>query len=130
MLVKVQLLRYEGERLPASEVRSRPAHVGWIRLYGVPGLQLDEAERVAVLQLPEGRLLELYDAQLTQWDGRGMILSGEERMAGNGPRRFERHRQAWWCKPVDAQEGVALPPAPRPLALEGGSDSDWIASLD
>ena len=79
MLVKVQLLRHDGERLPAREVRSRPASVGWIRLYGGLGIQLDRAERVAVLQLPEGRLLELYDAQLIQWDGRGLILSGEER---------------------------------------------------
>ena len=130
MLVKVQLLRQAGERLPAREVRSRPPFVGWIRLYGGAGMQLDRAERVAVLQLPEGRLLELYDAQLTQWDGRGLILSGEERTSGPGPRRFERHRQAWWCKPIDVRDAVSAPAAPRSLAIEDQSESDWINSLD
>ena len=129
MLVKVQLLRHAGERLRASDVRSRPAFVGWIRLYGGLGI-LDRAERVAVLQLPEGRLLELYDAQLIQWDGRGMILSGEERTSGPGPRRFERHRQAWWCKPVDVRDAASAPAATRSLAIEDQSESDWINSLD
>ena len=129
MLVKVQLLRHAGERLRASDVRSRPALVGWIRLYGGLGI-LDRAERVAVLQLPDGRLLELYDAQLIQWDGRGMILSGEERMSGAGPRRFERHRQAWWCKPVDARDAGAGPALPGAPGIEGASESDWINNLD
>ena len=127
MLVKVRLLREAGERLPAGEVRSRPTFVGWIRLYGDPAAQVDSSVRVAVLQLPEGRLLELYDAQLTQWDGRGMILSGEERTTSHGARRFERHRQAWWCKPIDVRDAVSLP---KPPLLEGGSESDWIDSLD
>ena len=130
MLVKVHLLRQAGERLKAREVRSRGALVGWIRLYGDPGVQLDRAERVAVLQLPEGRLLELYDAQLVQWDGRGMILSGEERTAGTGGRRFERHRQAWWCKPIDARDAAAAPAPPKALAIEDQSESDWIDNLD
>ena len=130
MLVKVQLLRHAGVRLPASEVRSRPILVGWIRLYGGPGMQLDRAERVAVLQLPEGRLLELYDAQLVQWDGRGLVLSGEERVPGAAGRRFERHAQAWWCRPIEARDAVALAAAPRPHALEDATESDWINSLD
>jgi hypothetical protein len=130
MLVKVQLLRQAGERLSASEVRSRPPFVGWIRLYGAPGMQLDRAERVAVLQLPEGRLLELYDAQLTQWDGRGLILSGEERPPGTGGRRFERHRQAWWCKPIDVREASAVAASPKALAIEDATESAWINSLD
>ena len=130
MLVKVQLLRQAGVRLPASEVRSRPILVGWIRLYGGPGMQLDRAERVAVLQLPEGRLLELYDAQLTQWDGRGLILSGEERTTGPGGRRFERHAQAWWCKPIEARDAAAVAAAPKALAIEDATESDWINSLD
>ena len=130
MLVKVQLLRQAGERLPAGEVRSRAAFVGWIRLYADPAHQVDRSVRVAVLQLPEGRLLELYDAQLTQWDGRGMILSGEERTIGHGARRFECHRQAWWCKPIDVRDAVALPTLAKPPLLEGGSESDWINSLD
>ncbi len=130
MLVKVQLLRQAGERLPAREVRSRPPFVGWIRLYGDPGMQLDRAERVAVLQLPEGRLLELYDAQLTQWDGRGLILSGEERTAGTGGRRFERRRQAWWCKPIEAREAGAAATPSKALAIEDATESDWINSLD
>ena len=130
MLVKVQLLRQAGERLPASAVRSRPPFVGWIRLYGGVGMQLDRAERVAVLQLPEGRLLELYDAQLTQWDGRGLILSGEERTIGTGGRRFERHRQAWWCKPIEVRDAAAVAAAPRALAVEDATESDWINSLD
>ncbi len=129
MLVKVQLLRQAGERLPAREVRSRPPFVGWIRLYGDPGMQLDRAERVAVLQLPEGRLLELYEAQLIQWDGRGMILSGEERTLDAGSRRLARHRQAWWCKPIDVRDAISLPTLPKPPALEGGSESDWINNL-
>lgn len=129
MLVKVQLLRLAGERLQASDVRSRPAFVGWIRLYGGLGI-LDRAERVAVLQLPEGRLLELYDAQLVQWDGRGMILSGEERVPGTDGRRFERHRQAWWCKPIDVRDAASAPAAPRSLAIEDQSESDWINNLD
>ena len=54
MLVKVHLLRQAGERLRAEDVRARPALVGWIRLYGGQGVQLDRSERVAVLQLPEG----------------------------------------------------------------------------
>jgi hypothetical protein len=130
MLVKVQLLRGAGERLPAGDVRAQPTLVGWIRLYGDPGNALDRSVRVAVLQLPEGRLLELYEAQLIQWDGRGMILSGEERMMNAGSRRVERHRQAWWCKPVDARDAVAMPTLPNPSQLEGASDSDWINSLD
>jgi hypothetical protein len=132
MLVKVQLLRQAGERLEAGEVRSRPPYVGWIRLYpGVGGpLGRDERERVAVLQLPEGRLLELYDAQLIQWDGRGLILSGEERVTGLGMRRFERHRQAWWCKPIDVRDVAPAPQAPRTLALDDASETDWIAGLE
>ena len=130
MLVKVQLLREAGERLAAGQVRARPAFVGWIRLYDDPASPLDRSLRVAVLQLPEGRLLELYDAQLTQWDGRGMILCGEERTTGHGARRFERHRQAWWCKPIDVRDAVAMPTLPQPPLLEGGSESDWINNLD
>ena len=130
MLVKVQLLHQAGERLPAGEVRSRSPLVGWIRLYGGAGLPLDRADRVAVLQLPEGRLLELYDAQLVQWDGRGLILSGEERTIGAGGRRFERHRQAWWCKPIEVRDAAAVPAPPKALAIEDASDSDWINSLD
>ncbi len=130
MLVKVQLLRQAGERLPASEVRSRPGLVGWIRLYGGAGMPLDRADRVAVLQLPEGRQLELYDAQLVQWDGRGLILSGEERMAGAGGRRFERHAQAWWCKPIDVRDATAVAAPPQALAIEDAMDSDWINGLD
>ena len=130
MLVKVQLLRQAGERLPASEVRSRPPLVGWVRLYGGAGMPLDRADRVAVLQLPEGRLLELYDAQLVQWDGRGLILSGEERTVGAGGRRFERHAQAWWCKPIDVRDATAVPAPPRALAVEDATDSDWINGLD
>ena len=128
MLVKVHLLRQAGERLPANEMRARPAHVGWIRLYGDPGSHVDRSVRVAVLQLPEGRQLELYDAQLIQWDGRGMILTGEERSTGIGMRRFECHRQAWWCKPIDARDVVPPAMEPQPLALEQ-SESDWINSL-
>ena len=130
MLVKVQLLRQAGERLPASEVRSRPPLVGWVRLYGGAGMPLDRADRVAVLQLPEGRLLELYDAQLVQWDGRGLILSGEERTTGAGGRRFERHRQAWWCKPIDVREAGPVAAPSRTLAIEDAVESDWINSLD
>ena len=130
MLVKVRLLRHAGERLPASEVRSRVAFVGWIRLYGGVGMPLDRTERVAVLQLPEGRLLELYNAQLIQWDGRGMILSGEERMAGTGPRRFERHAQAWWCKPIDVRDVGAVPAQHKALGIEDVTESDWINNLD
>jgi hypothetical protein len=44
-------------------------------------------------------------------------------------RRLERHRQAWWCKPVDSGESIALPIVPKPLALEGGSETDWIDNL-
>ena len=127
--MKVQLLRHAGERLPAGDVRSRPAFVGWIRLYGGHGMQLDRVERVAVLQLPEGRLLELYDAQLIQLDGRGMILSGEERTTGTGPRRFERHRQAWWCKPIDVRDVTGAPPPERLPGLEDASESDWLDNL-
>jgi hypothetical protein len=130
MLVKVQLLRQAGERLPAGEVRSRPTLVGWIRLYGGLGMQLDRAERVAVLQLPEGRLLELYDAQLVQWDGRGLVLSGEERTIGTAGRRFERHRQAWWCRPIEARDAAAIAASPQPLAIEDAAESDWINGLD
>ena len=130
MLVKIQLLREAGERLSAREVRSRPVSIGWIRLYDYPASPVDRSMRVAVLQLPEGRLLELYDAQLTQWDGRGMILSGEERTTGHGARRFERHRQAWWCKPIDVRDAVALPALARQPLLENGSESDWIDNLD
>ena len=130
MLVKVQLLRHAGERLRAGEVRSRPAFVGWIRLYAGPGVQLDHAERVAVLQLPEGRLLELYDAQLVQWDGRGMILSGEERTPGTGRQRFERHRQAWWCKPIDVRDAGPGAAQSRAPAIEDGTESGWLDSLD
>jgi len=130
MLVKVQLLRESGVRLPAREMRLRPAFVGWVRLYGDPGAQVDRSVRVAVLQLPEGRHLELYDAQLIQWDGRGMILTGEERVPVAGTRRFDVHRQAWWCKPIDVQEAVAAPLSPEPLALELQNESDWINSLD
>ena len=130
MHVKVQLLRQAGERLPASEVRSRPPLVGWIRLYGGPGMQLDRADRVAVLQLPEGHLLELYDAQLVQWDGRGLILSGEERAVGAGGRRFERHRQAWWCKPIEVCDTTAAPALPRAHAIEDATASDWLNGLD
>jgi hypothetical protein len=130
MLVKVQLLRHAGERLPAREVRLRPLHVGWIRLYGGVGLQLDRTERVAVLQLPEGRLLELYDAQLIQWDGRGLILSGEERVAVGGGRRFERHRQAWWCRPIDPRDAVAAAAPPPPLGIEDAGESAWIDGID
>jgi hypothetical protein len=88
-----------------------------------------------VLQLPEGRLLELYEAQLIQWDGRGLILSGEERVTGRGTRRFERHRQAWWCKPIDVRDaGAAATPSATPsaktLAIEDATETDWIASLD
>jgi hypothetical protein len=130
MLVKIHLLRQAGERLPAGEMRSRPAYIGWIRLFDDPGSPLDRSVRVAVLHLPEGRQLELYDAQLIQWDGRGMILSGEERSTGVGTRRFERHRQAWWCKPIDVRD-VAPPAMTRdPLALENQSESDWINNLD
>ena len=129
MLVKVHLLRHAGERLPAGDVRARPMYVGWIRLFGDPGNTLDRAGRVAVLQLPEGRLLELYDAQLIQWDGRGLILSGEERTLSAGSRRLQRHRQAWWCKPVDSREAIALPILPKPPALEQGTDSDWMDNL-
>jgi hypothetical protein len=124
MLVKVQLLRQAGQRLAAGEVRSRPAYVGWIRLYPGAGGPLGADERVAVLQLPEGRLLELYDAQLIQWDGRGLVLSGEERVTGRGTRRFERHRQAWWCKPIDVRDV-----APAPATIDDASEIDWIASL-
>jgi hypothetical protein len=130
MLVKVQLLRHAGERLPASAVRSRPAFVGWIRLYDGQAMQLDHVERVAVLQLPEGRLLELYDAQLVQWDGRGMILSGEERTTRGGARRFERHRQAWWCRPIDARDVASVPAPPKPPGIEDATESDWLDSLD
>ena len=130
MLVKVLLLRQAGERLPAREARLRPTLVGWIRLYAGSGMQLDRADRVAVLQLPEGRLVELYDAQLVQWDGRGMILSGEERTTAPGARRFERHRQAWWCRPVEARDAASALVAPKSLALEDQSESDWINSLD
>ena len=130
MLVKVLLLRHAGERLSAGDVRSRPAYVGWIRLFGDPGMQLDRADRVAVLQLPEGRLLELYDAQLTQWDGRGLILSGEERVAGGAGRRFERHRQAWWCRPIETREAVAFAASPDAPALEDASETAWINNLD
>ena len=130
MLVKVQLLRDVGVRLPAREMRRRPAHVGWIRLYDDPGRPVDRSVRIAVLQLPEGRQLELYDAQLIQWDGRGMILTGEERAPVPGTRRFDVHRQAWWCKPIDVQEATASPHSPQPLALELQSESDWIESLD
>ena len=130
MLVKVQLLRQAGERLAAGAVRSRPALVGWIRLYGGAGMPLDRADRVAVLQLPEGRLLELYDAQLVQWDGRGLILSGEERTVGAGERRFERHRQAWWCRPIEVRVTTVVAAPPQALAIEDATDSDWINSLD
>jgi hypothetical protein len=130
MLVKVQLLRHSGERLPASELRSRSPLVGWIRLYGGTGMQLDRADRVAVLQLPEGRLLELYDAQLVQWDGRGLILSGEERTVGAAGRRFERHRQAWWCRPIEARDAAAIAASPQPLAMEDATESEWINALD
>lgn len=129
MLVKVRLLRQAGERLPASEVRSRVAFVGWIRLYGGVGMPLDRSERVAVLQLPEGRLLELYNAQLIQWDGRGMILSGEERMPGTGPRRFERHAQAWWCKPIDVRDVTSVPAQHKTVGIEDATESDWINNL-
>jgi hypothetical protein len=130
MLVKVQLLRQAGERLDAGAVRARPPYVGWIRLYPGVGGQLDRDERVAVLQLPEGRLLELYGAQLIQWDGRGLILSGEERVTGKGTRRFVSHRQAWWCKPIDVRDVAPGAPATRTLAIEDASETDWIASLD
>ena len=131
MLVKVRLLRHAGERLGAGEVRARPAYVGWIRLYAGVGGPLDRDERVAVLQLPEGRLLELYEAQLVQWDGRGLILSGEERVTGHGTRRFERHRQAWWCKPIDVRDVGAAAAAPaKTLAIEDATETDWIANLD
>jgi hypothetical protein len=130
MLVKVHLLRQSGQRLPAGEMRSGPGLVGWIRLYRDPGSQLDRSVRVAVLQVPDGRLLELYGAQLIQWDGRGMILSGEERTLDSRSRRLECHRQAWWCRPIDARDAVAMPPAaPVPL-LEDQTESDWIGSLD
>ena len=131
MLVKVQLLRQAGERLGAGDVRARPAYVGWIRLYAGVGGPLDRDERVAVLQLPEGRLLELYEAQLVQWDGRGLILSGEERVTGHGTRRFARHRQAWWCKPIDVRDvGAPAPPPAKTLAIEDATGTDWIAGLD
>ena len=130
MLVKVQLLRNAGERLGAGEVRARPAFVGWIRLYAGAGMQFDRAERVAVLQLPEGRLLELYDAQLVQWDGRGMILSGEERTVDSGRRRFERHRQAWWCKPIDARDVAAVPAPGKLPAIEDATETDWLDRID
>ena len=128
MLVKVQLLRHAGERLGAGDVRARPAFVGWIRLYGGTSLQLDRDERVAVLQLPEGRQLELYDAQLVQWDGRGMILSGEERTVAG--RRFERHRQAWWCKPIDARDVAGVPAPGKMPAIEDATETDWLDRLE
>ena len=130
MLVKVQLLRHAGERLGAGEVRARPAFVGWIRLYGGTSLRLDHDERVAVLQMPEGRQLELFDAQLVQWDGRGLILSGEERTAASGRRHFERHRQAWWCKPIDARDVAAVPAAGAAPAIEDTTETDWLDRLD
>lgn len=126
MLVKVQLLRESGERLAASTVRARPALVGWIRLYGDP-VRLERSDRVAVLQLPDGRSLELYDAQLTQWDGRGMILGGEERIP-TAWRTFDRHRQAWWCRPIDVGDVVARRALPGPPAEEA-ADSGWIERL-
>lgn len=131
MLVQVRLLRRSGERLSAGDVRSQPPLVGWIRLFGAPGLRLERSDRVAVLQLPDNRSLELYDAQLTQWDGRGMILGGEERVPGAG-RKFERHRQAWWCRPIEAAQvaevAASRASSPPPL-LEEPSDSAWINQL-
>ena len=59
-----------------------------------------------------------------------MILNGEERSMGTGERRFERHRQAWWCRPVDARDAASAPAMPRALAIEHQSESDWIDDLD
>ncbi len=131
MLVKVLLLRRAGKRLPADAVRAQPALVGWIRLFSEPGLRLNRADRVAVLQMPDNRSAELYDAQLTQWDGRGMILNGEERVPTAGAaRKFERYRQAWWCRPIEVADAVtrkaALPYEP---PQEDAGETDWIDNL-
>ena len=52
-------------------------------------------------------------------------------LAGPPRRDFgERHRPAGWCKPLDPDEAIALPTLPKPPLLEGGTESDWINSLD
>ena len=131
MLVKILLLRRTGHRLSADDVRAQPALVGWIRLFTEPGLGASRTDRVAVLQMPGGRSAELYDAQLTQWDGRGMILGGEERVPARGTgRKFDRFKQAWWCRPIDGADSVTRkaelnyePPQ------EDAGETDWIDNL-
>jgi hypothetical protein len=128
MLVKVLLLRRSGQRLSAREVRAQPALAGWIRLFSEPGLGLNRASRVAVLQMPDRRSVELYDAQLTQWDGRGMILGGEERVS-TAWRKFERFKQAWWCRPMDAADALTMKALPHEPSPEDAGETDWIDNL-
>ena len=52
--------------------------------------------------------------------------AGEERTAASGRRRFERHRQAWWCKPIDARDVAAVPAAGMAPAIEDTTETDRL----
>jgi hypothetical protein len=93
VLCDVYPLRFKGRKLPSEEVKAWGRR-GWLEL----GERTDGAPvRIAVLRsLGGGVAGELNCASVSRITREGLMVTGWEMP--------ERHRQAWWCVPVLAQE--------------------------
>jgi len=103
MLVQVVMLRHEGRKLTAEEVRSAPVHTGRIRVAREPGGKLGSWARAASLDVGQEQLVSLHHVQLTRWDARGIVLVGVEQHWSR--RRSETNPQSWWCRLVSEAPG-------------------------
>jgi hypothetical protein len=97
MLVQVVLLRHEGRRLTAEEVRQAPVLTGHIQVAREPGGRLGAWSRAAFLEVRgRDKHLSLHCVQLTRWTARGIVLMGTERH--HSRRDAVEYPQSWWCR--------------------------------
>jgi hypothetical protein len=105
MLVQVVILRHEGRKLTATEVRTAQVHTGRIMVTREPGGKLGSWARAAYFEVDKDRCITLHNVQITRWDARGIVLMGFER---HWNRKHSRaFPQSWWCRPVS----IAATPA-------------------
>lgn len=113
MWVRVVLLRHEGVRRSAEEVRADSGQLGRIQVTREPGARLGQWARVALLDIGPNLVWALHDVTLTRWTERGLVLAGVER-------RWSRKScvqlpQAWWCRP---EVGPVVQPLCDPVDTE------------